>query len=203
MKEHPDHPVPVEIKEAFDRRHQHQLQAADARFKFAELVRPDDNARKEKAALVEAVGRTLGVDTGKYRTPVKDRFDRLTASNLFSGEQYANIFDLDALDFNPPMPERADHHFWWADSNWWAQGPYSVTDRPDGLWFFGRMNYDGASTTYRQFGVKARFEIQANRIPPSVSGRYRSQPYVELWGGMLGFTLDGGWTSGDFWSTCA
>ena len=41
MIEHPDHRVPADIREALDRRHQYQLQAAAARFKFAERLRPD------------------------------------------------------------------------------------------------------------------------------------------------------------------
>ena len=183
MIEHPEHRLPAEIKEALDRRHQYQLQAAAARFKLAELIRPSDQARKDKAALLETVGRSLGIDAGKYRTPAGNRFDRLTASDVFTTEPYANMFELDALDL---APRSVDHHFWWANSEWWHQDPYTAESRPDGLWFFGRMNYDGASTTYRQFGVKARFELQAARIPPSASGRWRSDPFVELWGGMLG-----------------
>lgn len=202
MIEHPDHRVPADIREALDRRHQYQLEAAAARFKFAELLRPSDQARKDKVALLETAGRSLGIDPDNYRTTAGNRFDRLTASDVFTGERYANVFDLDALDYQPRRPAAVDHHFWWANSDWWHQNPYTAESRADGLWFFGRMNYDGASTTYRQFGVKARFELQAERIPPSPSGRWRSDPFVELWGGMLGYTLDAGWFSGDFWSNC-
>jgi hypothetical protein len=202
MIEHPEHPVPRAIKEAFDRRHQHQLEAAAGRARLAELLRPDDRARKDKAALVEALGRVLGVDAGKYGQTVSDRFERLNSDEVFARQPYDDIFQLRPVDMAMPQPAAADHHFWWADTDWWHDSPYTAESRDDGLWFFGRMNYDGASTTYRQFGVRARFELQPERIPASSSGRWRSDPFVELWGGMLGFTLNGGVFSGDFWANC-
>ncbi|WP_162603023.1 hypothetical protein, partial [Streptomyces sp. CS081A] len=102
-----------------------------------------------------------------------------------------------------PPPTPLDPSFWWAFSTANPQTPpFTFTTEEDGIHFKGKKTYDGASMISLTFGATARFELHANRIPPSPIGVWRSDPHVFLKGKFTGYVGSGDLLSGDRWSRC-
>jgi hypothetical protein len=70
------------------------------------------------------------------------------------------------------------------------------------LQFNGGINTHDGDLHIDSFGAVALFELQADRIPMSLSHRWLSTPYVELFGGLFGYTGDDDILTGDLWSKC-
>jgi hypothetical protein len=100
------------------------------------------------------------------------------------------------------VPDRQDTNFWWANSNFLFNAPYTAESKPDGFHFKGMKTYNGGSLLKLQFGVTSRYELQSNRVPRPDRGPWRSAPRIELFGGILGSTTAGDLFSGDQWSKC-
>jgi hypothetical protein len=98
-----------------------------------------------------------------------------------------------------PQPPPPDTSFWWARTDPFVPNFYRVEWRPDGLHFIGKFTYDSNPLFAFSFGATAAFEIQWERLPPSPSGRWRSTPHVELFGGLLGWTGPYDLFDGDSW----
>ena len=89
----------------------------------------------------------------------------------------------------PAPPPPPDGYFWWAQTQPTGNdGGIKSLFLSDGLHFFGGINYDADPTIHRFVGAIATFELHANRRPPSNFGRWRSAPFVELFGQIKGFT---------------
>lgn len=108
---------------------------------------------------------------------------------------------LAPLDF---APRAAGAEFWWAETQAWQAGGISAQFLADGLHLFGRVDYDRDPLFRFNVGAVARFDLSPERRPPSSSGRYRSQPFVELFGAVQGWTnlQHCPWACDDKWSKC-
>ena len=94
-----------------------------------------------------------------------------------------------------------DPSFWevdWSPIEW---APFSVSRQADGIHFRGKLSHNGGLIE-RKFGAVWRLELHADRIPPSPTGRYTSNPNVQLSGRLLGAVGGGDLFSGDRWSKC-
>lgn len=199
--QHPQHPVPEDVRRAFDRLRQKHLDAAAGHFALVKAMRPTRAARAQRVELVENAARSLGIDVAKYRSRTDDFLKRLEESDRISAEPSNPELEPPTLDFNAPVPTARDHYFWLSHGESAGQEPYVVDLVPgQGFRVSGRHNHDDGSTIYRTFWVSGLFELHWERIPHSASGYWRSDPYVHLLGGLLGYTADGTIFSGDRWS---
>ncbi|GAB3845805.1 hypothetical protein GCM10028822_04870 [Hymenobacter terrigena] len=109
---------------------------------------------------------------------------------------------LPPADVAPAPP--IDQTMWWAHTNWFTAGGIQASFQTDGLHFFGEANYDGDPLFPFSVGAWATFELQPERRPVSVSGRYSSTPYVELFGAITGWAnlQFCPWACDDKWSKC-
>jgi hypothetical protein len=203
---HPEHRISGELEAA--------LAAADEKRQAARLVqrareagaRPTADERRKRAALIASA---LGVEPGvtkklrdldtvyRHRVDMRHMHPRdariLTNGSYFGG---ATQWDIGG----PPL----DHHFWWASTQWFASGGLQTEDLPDGLHFFGNRSYDGDDTLDFSIGAIALFELQADRRPASPTGRMNSEPSVELFGTIEGWTGVYNWplAADDKWCKC-
>jgi hypothetical protein len=100
-----------------------------------------------------------------------------------------DLYDLRPIPDIAPPPPPPDGWFWWAQTQPTGNDPRIKTEfLSDGLHFFGVIDYDADPTLHRFVGAIATFELHATRRPPSPSGRWRSAPFVELFGQIRGFT---------------
>lgn len=90
------------------------------------------------------------------------------------------------VELAPPPPP--DGFFWWAQTQPTGNAGINTEFLSDGLHFFGGIDYGGDDPLHRFVGAIATFELHAARRPPSSFGRWRSAPFVELFGQIRGFT---------------
>lgn len=158
--------------------------------------------------MYSAVARSAGVDITELQTQIlKSRAN--TSSRLREAVESdlapAGLpYELTPVDFAPSSTDRASHDFWLANSQWWHPGDadWRAEPREDGLHFTGHLTHDSGDLRFANFGSVSFFELQPERIPASGSGLWRSAPHVELFGGLVGQTINGGFFSGDQWSKC-
>lgn len=104
------------------------------------------------------------------------------------------------------IPERQyrDPNFWWANSNFIVDRPFTGETKPNGFTFKGKKTYDGGSLLKLSFGVVSRYVLDANRIPRPERGPWRSSPRFETSGRLVGSTTNesGNPFAGDQWSKC-
>ncbi|MEU5724980.1 hypothetical protein ABZ783_24570 [Micromonospora sp. NPDC047738] len=94
-----------------------------------------------------------------------------------------------------------DTSFWYAEHDTFTTSPYTITAASDGFVFSGIKNYQGGDLLKLNFGFKIRYELQADRVPPSPIGKWRSSPHVNISGSLIGSSQDSpGW--GDDWCKC-
>ena len=201
--QHPGNPIPDEVAEGLRRFNEQELAAAAHQFEFAKLTRPTDEERELKRGLYETIGRSLGVDIEEYLTQSsalkKRQFERIQSQELPTVQPYG---DLVPMDFEPPAPERSDSSFWASHWEWFGTPPFTGEVQPDGLHFRGKKTSDSGSLQFLNYGVRSWYGIDADRIPQSSTGRWRSAPHVELFGDLLAWTDDYDIFTGDSWSKC-
>jgi len=196
----PAHWVPdrdVQALAAVRDAHRDRLLRQHARDAEARLVvGNDDLARDIRIALKEMVP-DMDARAAKYLDQMRRRADRLI---------HLSHVTWDKIDFKPvaPAPMAADGEFWWANTDYWSPPGIGVSWETDGLHFFGTRNYDDDPLWAGSAGALARFELHANRRPPSASGRYASAPAIELFGKITGFTglWHWLWAADDKWCKC-
>ncbi|MGW3736681.1 hypothetical protein [Streptomyces sp. NPDC005148] len=199
----PNHPIPAEVGRELDLYHQAEMDATYRQFELAKLARPIEDERARRENFYRSVGRSLGVDVDEYRENVVERRrSRLKRMQDHDLSRRQPPWYRGPIDFEPPSPVITDPSFWAADFNMWFTLPFGGEGQDDGLHFRGRQTYEGGSLTFSNFGAKSRYELHANRIPPSSTGRWTSDPHVELFGGLLGYVGEGDIFSGDLWSKC-
>jgi hypothetical protein len=82
--------------------------------------------------------------------------------------------------------KKPDPSFWEADWSPIEWPPFGVSRQTDGIHFKGKLTHDAGNLIDRKFGAVWRLELHADRIPPSPTGRYASNPNVQLSGRLLG-----------------
>jgi hypothetical protein len=200
---HPGHRIPNEVDEGLRYFEQEERVALARHDEIARLARPTEEERQAKANAYLSAGRTLGLDVDGFTTSLRDiRAKREERVSKMDPGVRASSRNLTPLDLEPIHPERIDHSFWWAQTDWFNPGDFSADFRADGLHFTRGITHHSGSLRIDRFGMVARFELQANRIPHSGIRRWRSTPHVELFGAILGKTGDNDITTGDLWSKC-
>ncbi|MFE5332443.1 hypothetical protein ACFRCG_39275 [Embleya sp. NPDC056575] len=199
----PNHPIPEEVAKGFELSHREELERMRQNSEVASLMRPDGEAQSIRTNMLRSAARTVGIDLDEYsETSSKHRqrqVERLSALARTSTDQHRN---LSTLDWEAPAPRDSDPSFWYANAQATWTEPFSGRFLADGLHFTGWLNYDGSSLSFRNFGVKTWYELQADRIPPSASNRWRSDPHMEIFGNLSGDCGGPDLFSGDRWSKC-
>lgn len=133
-----------------------------------------------------------------YRPDIDDK------ARLQRAQYLSHILDFPWVG-NTPVPPPPSGEFWWAhtESSFNDDGLNAQTES-DGLHFFGNINYGGDSLIHRNIGATATFVLDPARRPASPSGRWRSQPWVELFGRIDGWTgvYHWLWAADDKWCKC-
>jgi hypothetical protein len=204
--ENPHHPVPEEVAAALQSLHEHDLAEMKRQERIAQLARLDREERSARGDIYKAAARAAGIDIVKLQAELSasraNTSRRVTEALESDLAPAGRPFELSPVDTQPTSPERADHDFWLAESQWWHPGDWTADLRADGLHFTGHLTHDSGDLRFANFGSVSFFELQPERIPPSASGRWRSAPHIELFGGMIGQTTDGDIFTGDQWSKC-
>lgn len=199
---HPDHPVPEDVAKGIDAVRNQWWRQADRQFEFARAARPSEEERRFKAELKENMLASAGIDVTRFHEKRanlrKGHFDRLWEHINRPVDQ---VLDLPDFDWKPPQPVQADPSFWFARASRFHTPPFTGSSDADGFSFRGIKNHDSGDLIKLRFGLTATFELHANRIPPSTSGRWRSAPHVEIFGSLIGTSQESfGW--GDDWCKC-
>jgi hypothetical protein len=201
--EHQSHSVPSEIAGTLDRYREYQLAETARQNDIATLSRPSREERKLIAEARDAMGqvRTMAPEaTQKLRELNRKRFDRIREK--LNQDALKIPLDIHIFDFTPVQPGPTDPTFWWARTDWWFPEHVSAGMDSEGLKFDGGVTTHDGDLHFASFGAVALFELQADRIPMSLSRRWLSTPHVELFGGLLGHTGDNDIFTGDLWSKC-
>lgn len=200
---HPGHRIPNDVNDGLRYFQEEELAAVRRQDEVVRIARPTEEERQARADAYISAGRSLGLDADAFVASLRDvrakKTDRLAKTDLIVSRHPVN---LTPLDLEPVHPERIDNSFWWARTDWFNPGDFRADFRSDGLHFTRGITHHSGSLRIDRFGMVAAFELQPARIPHSASRRWRSTPYVELFGGVLGRTGDNDITTGDLWSKC-
>ncbi|MFD5750412.1 hypothetical protein [Streptomyces sp. NPDC127033] len=199
----PKHTLPEEVIKELDFSHQEELDTLHHQMELAKAAQPDEEAQTHSADLLRSVARASGVDLDEYRARASEYGARQVRKLEEAAEGHARIDrHLRPLDLEPAVPRAADPDFWFANAQASSTQPYTGRFLADGLHFTGKLTYNGGSLSFRNFGARFRYELQSNRIPATSTGRWRSDPHMELFGGLLGWVGPADLFSGDRWSKC-
>jgi hypothetical protein len=204
--ENPRHHVPKDVIYGLDSVREEELAALARQDEMVKLGRPNEEERGSIIEFYESAGQALGIDIEGLRRRRRDirtrKHDRLMktweSNSAINGKAYV----LPPFDYEPGPPDRMDHNFWWARSDWFSPSDIPADARPDGLHFTGGISHHSGSLRIDRFGVVSMYELQWDRIPHPGSRRWRSTPPIELIGGIYGYTGDDDITTGDLWSKC-
>ena len=186
--EHPDHPIPVEIaatRRALNDYYRAETERAD---QLVAATRPTPEERQELRSL-----RAAGISGPSHeRQAIYEDFCRRQSARILQSTgmredvtPWLNIF-LNEFPPTPPPPPATDHSFWWARSDATVDSPYTIRFLNDGLHIGGELTHQSGALISRHVGLTALFELQSARIPRSPSGSWASQPWLEMFGGVLG-----------------
>lgn len=200
--EHPSHSIPDEIAESIRSFREADLAALNRQDEIAKLSRPNQSERGviAEARQYAAEARGFKVETiQKIRELGRRKADRV--KEILDREVVLRTpFELHTWDSKPPQPAVTDPTFWWARTDWWHPDHFSAGTNNNGLQFNGGVSTHDGDLHNDSFGAVALFELQADRIPTSLSGRWISTPHVELFGGLLAHTAN--YIFEDAWSKC-
>jgi hypothetical protein len=151
-------------------------------------------ARRElyRASLGDALVDTERAFTGlanlreRYHTGVAEGLRRAIDLKL---ERYHDR----VTDWNLHLPPPEPPEFWWASTQPFDTAGHTMGWRDDGLHIWGGPAlHKWNAERHENFGAVARFTITADRFPAQAppSGWWSSQPWVELFGGMVVFAPD-------------
>src|SRR4028119_354990 len=189
---HPSHPIPKKVDVSIRNIHKEELAVRDRQDEMVKLARPNDKERRLLIDVQESAAHARGISADmvkKLREVESRKFNRVVHA-LESRVPIKKLYDQVILDDKPAQPPPTDPTFWWARTDWWLTGGIGANAREDGLHFAGGVSRHNGDLHTESFGAVALFELQAQRIPMSLSGLWRSTPHVELFGGLLGRTGD-------------
>ncbi|PWC07346.1 hypothetical protein [Mycetocola zhujimingii] len=214
-RENPHFTLDPEIASAIARWEEDDQRDRDFDVEVHAALAPGDEEREIRQRLLrrQAEENGFGEDSvrqfGERNARQLDSVRSLIEARLDSKFRY--VLDRDYLSdiFTPQPPAPLSRDFWWAQTSWSHTNHFQSRDGADGLDFFGgpngtpSSNWLGDTDLIRaNFGAVAMFEITRDRIPDSPSGRWFSEPFVSLFGGLLGRTTSGAFPNGDSWSKC-
>ena len=139
----------------------------------------------------------------KFRARVQDAIKNLPPLTIIPSIIPST---MDHPGWPPPPPASKDPTFWWAETDA-GVSPQTFTsnfDENGDLHFGSGVATWGGDLHMFSFGAVAVFELQWERVPPSPSGRWKSAPFVELFGSITANTDSGsGFLNlADSWSKC-
>lgn len=199
---HPDHPVPDEVARGIQDYREARWRLADEVFALAKRARPSAEERQFNTDLRARTLAAAGIDLAEVRD-AKGRFARANTERLAPGNLHVAVGIGDLLDLNlhTAVPLIGDPNFWYAFGQMFAAPPYTVSAESDGFVFRGMKNHDSGDLIKLSFGFTLAYELQAERLPPSAIGRWRSAPHVEIFGRLIGSSQDS-FGFGDDWCKC-
>lgn len=198
----PNHPIPSDISDVLTRLEADSARLAERQATALATARPTMDERRARMELMADRPNAFGDDARVRLESIRDakfrRFSEFARASVFQGQRWSDF--LTGQDIATDSP--ADHSFWWAETRPFVPG--SVTPRwgDDGLHFTGGPTWHSGDLFNTNFGAYVFFEVQPDRLPQSPSGLFSSTPFVELFGGLLGYTGDDDIFTGDLWSKC-
>jgi hypothetical protein len=173
----PDHQLPDEIARGIHEYRQARWRLEDEAFELAKRARPSAEERKYNEDLRDRSLAATGSDLRELRD-VKGRFARERTERLYPAaiDVTSTLGDLLDWDLHLPTPPPSDPNFWYATAQMWADPPFAVSSENDGFVFQGMKTHDDGDLIKLSFGCALAYELQAQRIPTSASGRWRSAP---------------------------
>jgi hypothetical protein len=178
-----------------------EINMALARAFDVDLAGLSEDIRKIEAKRGQRLMKHSGMPWAMATAAESPAFDRpaLTPAGL-ARPVNSPAFDFPPVDLAPGAPDR---RFWWSETLW-STHHLNADFREDGLHFFGYVAYYGDDLLQGHAGAVARFALQPERREPSPSLRYDSEPQIELFGTIHGFT--GYWhpflAADDKWCKC-
>lgn len=198
----PDHPVPDEVARGIQDHRESGWRLADEAFEHARRARPSPEEREFRADLRARELAAAGLDPAEVRD-ARGRFrreflDRVTPSAISPLDTIGDLLHPHLPTVAPTAP---DPSFWYASGQMFASPPFTVAAESDGFVFSGLKNHDSGDLIKLGFGLTLAYELQAERVPHSASGRWRSAPAMEIFGRLIGSSQDS-FGFGDDWCKC-
>jgi hypothetical protein len=208
---HPSHKVPEEIAQSIRKIHEVEEAARRRSHEIAKLARPTREERRVIADVrrLTSEGRGDTSDLFEKLRDINKRKNNLVKDALNRDVAIKSPFERHVFDSSPAQPLFTDPTFWWARTNWWWTSERTATQNTAdfgafmddaGLRFSGHVETDDGDLHFNNFGASALFEIQPERLPMSLSGRWTSSPYIELFGKLRAHT--DWYVFEDAWSKC-
>jgi hypothetical protein len=197
--ENPEHQVSHEIADALKARqksHREMLDLPNEIVRASEINEEYGNARRD---IYTSLLKPLGLDLDKAIDRLREAklaFNDKTATslrNLLDIKRQRYGIKVNELSYKPGRPELSDPNFWAGDWNAWGTSDSQITivQHSDGIHFSGGPEVKKTNVDrHENFGAITTFELQHERIPSSTSGRWTSNPFVELFGGIMAFAPD-------------
>jgi hypothetical protein len=199
---HPDHPVPDEVAKGIEEYRDARWRLDDEAFELARHARPSAEERQFNADLRDRTLAAGGLDSAQVRE-ARSRFADAHIERLTSRASpfVVGIGDLLDVDLHTAAPLAGDPNFWYASGRMFADPPFTAAAESDGIVFRGMKNHDSGDLIKLRFGWTFAYELQAERVPPSATGRWRSAPHAEIFGRLIGSSQDS-LGFGDDWCKC-
>lgn len=198
----PNNTLPSDISAVLSRLEADAGRRAEHEAAAIAMSRPTEDERRMRDGLLATRGQDAGGDAGLRLEALRDRkfrrFSDFALASVFQGHRWSDYL----ADQDPAPVAPTDHSFWWAETRPFLPSHMASRWGNDGLHFTGGPTWHNGNLFNTNFGAYVFFEVQPDRIPQSGSGLFSSTPYVELFGGLLGYTGNDDITTGDLWSKC-
>lgn len=205
--DNPQFPLEADIATALDAWTESDQRSRDTLVALQQELATDEEELEIRRRTAQRSAESAGVDEEMVRTVERHQMRKLDFARRFidvrAGVRFADIVR------DPPPPPPISRDFWWARTDSFHTSHFGSEFRSDGLVFTGGPNGTPSSNwlgdtdlIHAHFGAVAMFEITPARLPSSPSGRWFSEPFVDIVGGLLSRTTSGAFPSGDSWSKC-
>lgn len=205
--ENPQFQIEPEVASALDEWAELEDRARAEQADFLRELEPADDELVVRHRLARQRAETAGIDESVVREVEERQMRKLDIAKRYLDARIKPRFEFPPVVLDPPEP--VSHDFWWARTDAYSSSDFRSTFRNDGLAFFGGPNGTPHSNwlgdtglIHAQFGAVALFEIKPERLPASPVGRWLSEPFVDVFGGLLAHTTSGSFPNGDSWSKC-
>lgn len=185
-----------EIDTVLDSWKEQERHAATVLSQLQVSVAPAEAEQRMRHALVRHAAETGGVEEGLWRRVHDQQARQRQVARRLLRPQPPLRARRPAVSFRPAPLSGPD--FWWVRTDWTRTDAFDANATPEGWVFTGgpsgqpQHNWlEPAATVTAQFGAVAIFQIPADRLPHSSSGRWSSQPSVMVLGGLLASTGGG------------
>lgn len=165
-------------------------------------VVPGDGTGAAKREFVEAVVKQLGV-TEQYKSWMRARSEQ-SERLIEADNKQGTTLEFDYGGYDPLPLTRSVGEMWWARTDVrFPAGLGGMNGRfdPDGLHLFGSLTYNDGDLWQGSLQTVAQFVLDPSRMPPGGPGRFRSQPFCNLFGTLSAYS-GASFGFGDDWSKC-